>query len=238
MADRTGARQRGARRWAVPAAVLLGLLVVAAALLQGVPSFDPPRFEDAIGIDPVTLPTGGDVDIPGDMGEPAEGNPVVGTVIAVVLALVLAALVAFVIVAVVRRLLRERRAPRRAGGATSADAPIDAPAEDEVVSAPAVRRGVARALLALDEGREPDDAVVAAWIGLEESAADAGVARAASETAAEFTVRVITRIGGVDDEVRVLLRLYEGVRFGAAEASEDDLRDARSALLAVEEAWG
>ena len=55
-----------------------------------------------------------------------------------------------------------------------------------------MQRGIAGALATIDERATASDAIVAAWIGLEESAADAGVKRAASETPGEFVVRIIT----------------------------------------------
>ena len=81
------------------------------------------------------------------------------------------------------------------------------------------------------------DAIVAAWLGLEQSAADAGAARGKSETPGEFALRVITLRDGLSRDARTLLGLYQRVRFGEHDADEADRAAARRALQHLEEGW-
>jgi len=108
------------------------------------------------------------------------------------------------------------------------------------VSAPdaaVIRRGVTAAREGVTAVAEPGDAIVAAWIGLEETADDSGTARGLSETPAEFTLRILQRRPGVAEPAVRLLRLYEGVRFGGRTASENDRAQAHAALVEIERGW-
>ena len=107
----------------------------------------------------------------------------------------------------------------------------------EVADAPAVLRGIAAALVALDEHREPSDAVVQAWLGLQQAAEDAGFARSAAETPTEFTGRVLSRTGADRVALRRLLRLYLRARFGDGAITAVDATDAGDALRALEASW-
>jgi hypothetical protein len=162
----------------------------------------------------------------------AAADSVVQTVL-----LVLACIVALVVAAVLIRLLvsaiRNRTrctGPKRLRGA-------GAGVEPEVADAPAVLRGIAAALVAIDEHREPSDAVVQAWLGLQQAAEDAGFARSAAETPTEFTGRVLTRTGADRAALGTLLRLYLRARFGDGAITPADIADARDALRALEASW-
>jgi flagellar basal body-associated protein FliL len=110
--------------------------------------------------------------------------------------------------------------------------------EDEVEpDAPAVRRGIAQALAILGSEREPGDAIVKAWLGLEESAEDAGINRRPAETPTEFTSRMLGRVTSDTSSVNTILRLYLRVRFGDHPASSSDVEQARTALQHLEESW-
>lgn len=89
---------------------------------------------------------------------------------------------------------------------------------------------------ALDElrrgaGGDPGDAVVAAWLVLEEAAAQAGSARAAHQTPTEFTTAVLSR-HAVDTRALDRLRgLYQRARFGTDTVVTDaDVAAATEAL--------
>ena len=58
---------------------------------------------------------------------------------------------------------------------------------------PALRTGIELALQVLDEQREPADAIVRAWLGLQETAAESGIVRRPAETPTEFTSRILGR---------------------------------------------
>ncbi|MFC8732638.1 DUF4129 domain-containing protein [Luteimicrobium sp. NPDC057192] len=102
---------------------------------------------------------------------------------------------------------------------------------------PVLRRGFEHAFHVLDSDREPHDAIVTAWLGLEEAAQDAGVARRPAETASELTTRILGRITSDDAAAHALLDLYLRVRYGGYAATPDDVATARSALEALTQGW-
>jgi hypothetical protein len=85
--------------------------------------------------------------------------------------------------------------------------------------------------LAAVESGTATDAVIACWVALEDAAASAGVARQASETPAEFTVRVLG-VGGISEpELLRLAQLYREARYSTHGSSEEARSQARDALL-------
>jgi hypothetical protein len=85
-------------------------------------------------------------------------------------------------------------------------------------------------LAAVDSGTATDG-VIACWVALEGAAASAGVGRQASETPAEFTVRVLG-VGGVSEpELLRLAQLYREARYSTHGSSEDARAQARAALV-------
>ena len=154
---------------------------------------------------------------------------------------VLAAAVAFWLV--LRALLRARQAPPRlpldgAAEPTPPPLPTDASADDEPEpDAPTVHRGLRRALDELDAPREPGDAIVTAWLGLQAAAEDSGVERRPAETPTEFTRRVITRVQADERAAEQLVEVYQGVRFGAHPITSADVRAARSAVERMLDSW-
>lgn len=153
-------------------------------------------------------------------------------------------LVAVVVVLLVRLLVRHLPRPvRRTAEAIPETGPLsedlvdEAGEDEEVPDAPVVRRGIAEALTALDAGREPADAIVAAWLGLQESAEDAGLARRPAETPTEFTRRMLGRVTSDTAAVDTILRLYLPVRFGDHPATTADVQRVRVALLHLESSW-
>jgi hypothetical protein len=159
-------------------------------------------------------------------------NSVVLAVLAVLACVVGIAVVVLLIVLLVSAIRARRRriglSGLPAGGADT---------EPDVADAPTVLRGIAAALMAFDEHREAGDAVVQAWLGLQQAAEDAGFARSAAETPTEFTGRVLSRTGADRVALRSLLRLYLRARFGDVVVTADDAEDARQALRALEASW-
>ncbi len=98
--------------------------------------------------------------------------------------------------------------------------------------------GIGLALQALDEQREPADAVVRAWLGLQETAEESGIMRSASETPTEFTSRILSRAFADDQALRTLLRLYLRTRFGDHPVTADDVATVREALQQLLSTWG
>jgi hypothetical protein len=85
--------------------------------------------------------------------------------------------------------------------------------------------------LAAVESGTATDAVIACWVALEDAAASAGVARQASETPAEFTVRVLG-VGGISQpELLRLAELYREARYSTHGSSEEARNQARAALI-------
>jgi hypothetical protein len=155
--------------------------------------------------------------------------------IAIVMAILLLAVI-FVIV-----LLWIRKHPRR--GAKRSFATIDTEGEDLLVDPesmpdlPTLRRGLSRASEALDTERVPRDAIVRAWVGLQEAAEDSGVRRRPAETPTEFTSRVFSSVDADRGAADTLLALYLRVRFGTSGADAQDLQAARDAVDALRRSW-
>jgi Domain of unknown function (DUF4129) len=97
--------------------------------------------------------------------------------------------------------------------------------------------GIELALEVLDQGREPADAVVRAWLGLQETAEESGIVRRAAETPTEFTSRILSRAFVDDGAVRTLLRLYLRTRFGDHPVTAQDVADVREALQQLVSSW-
>jgi hypothetical protein len=157
------------------------------------------------------------------------------------LAILIGALaLAFVIFLVTRWLLSRRRDRTEAVAAPLddlvdlGDMPLDPSVETGL---PYLRRGLRRALIVLDENRDPSDAIIQAWLGLQESAEDAGFQRFGAETPTEFTTRILRRLDVDASSLDTLRRLYLAVRFGDAVATVDDVAKARRALETLEAQW-
>ncbi|MBF5080742.1 DUF4129 domain-containing protein [Quadrisphaera sp. INWT6] len=147
----------------------------------------------------------------------------------------LAVLAVVVLVVVWLRRLWQRRASRAEALEALDETAGDV---DGALAAPVVRRGIARSLELLDDPRDLDDAVVRAWLGLEETAEDAGVARTPAETPTEFTTRLLARVPADRAAVDVLRALYSRARFGGAGGRrDDDAERARAALRALAGSW-
>jgi hypothetical protein len=102
---------------------------------------------------------------------------------------------------------------------------------------PALRTGIELALQVLDEQRDPTDAIVRAWLGLQEAAEESGIVRQPAETPTEFTSRIVNRASADDRAVRTLLRLYLRTRFGDHPVTSDDVTVARVALQELVRTW-
>src|SRR5690606_27968310 len=232
-------RDPGAPRaliWPAVVVTLLFAVMIGAALLQGRPVFDPPDLAFESDREPNPLPSV--TAPPPAFGlEPDTSNPrglelPVDLLNAIAVA-VLAAGVAVVLVLVARRLLRNR--PHRVRAAAVLD--DIAAGVTEQVDAPTVRRGIDGAIARFAETPRHADAIVSAWIGLEETAADAGRPRGAAETPAEFTTRILGERPAAAADLTRLLGIYERVRFGGHQAGAAEREAARDPLVRIREAW-
>ena len=80
---------------------------------------------------------------------------------------------------------------------------------------------------------EPRNAIVAAWLQLEDDVAAAGWPRYAAETPAEYTGRVLAAAGLAPDAVHTLASLYREARFSSHHLGEAERERATAALRAV-----
>jgi hypothetical protein len=128
---------------------------------------------------------------------------------------------------------------RRRGGPGEVDEPVgDAVLGDALTGVPTGREldeAVRRAERALAD-LPPGDAVVAAWMELERTAASGGIERDPAQTPTEFTLAVLDRTHADARAVRELLRLYLAARFSDHPVTDDDVRAARAALGRIGEA--
>ena len=219
----------------IGAVVAAGVVAILGVLMVGPLPVGAPRWTPG----PLQRPTmppqpTSDATLPVFEG-PAVASTVVRVILTVLFALAVALLVAVVAAMIVRR-IRDRRRRVRAHAGRAPAVGVSGVA-DTAVAAPAVRRGIARALEILDEDRPPDDAIVAAWLGLEDTARQAGARRAPSETPAEYAARIIRRFETNRSATDILLRLYEDVRFGGRHADAGSVRTARECLVHLQRSW-
>ena len=147
------------------------------------------------------------------------------------------ALVAVVAALLVRRLLRARRPRVTALPAGTIGEGIDDVRVALQPAAPVLRRAFADAIDALHSERRPADAIVAAWLALQDAAAESGVRRAPAETPTEFTARILARVPADGPAITVLLDSYQDVRFGEHAPTSDDLARVRRALGDLQSSW-
>src|SRR5690606_28081777 len=119
---------------------------------------------------------------PGPM-EQTEESPLSKVILAVLVAIAVLTLLFFgarLLVRYLRGLWRDRPLERREAAAVDAMSVVIAGTDAEPDAA-IIRRGIDEALRTIDVDPAPGDSIVAAWVGLEESATDAGAGRAPHE---------------------------------------------------------
>lgn len=115
--------------------------------------------------------------------------------------------------------------------------PAPAVATETRPDLPVLRRGVREARRYLQEITDPTDAVIAAWLSLEEAAESSGVHRRASQTPTEFTVAVLERTAADPSATTELLALYHRARFSGAAVTGQDVTTALHAFGRVAASW-
>jgi hypothetical protein len=214
----------------------LALLVVLAAATAGTLHFSGPRWTPSLH---VSAPTPGRPLVHPQASAPQAAPSHVTTHFPWLILAIVAAVVAALALALLlrlwwmRRLSGAEREQRAAAAVTEVrPAPVAQPPD-----VPVLRSGIEQALAALDEAREPADAVVRAWLGLQETAEASGILRQASETPTEFTSRILSGAVADDGAVRTLLRLYLRARFGDHPVTQDDVAAVRAALRELVATW-
>ncbi|MCP2265346.1 DUF4129 domain-containing protein [Promicromonospora thailandica] len=160
-------------------------------------------------------------------------DPVTDTTwLAVTAAIVIALLLLAGGTRLVRHLLtiyRERRDthPDTLRGGTTTDALGDD------VDLPEIQDAVTRALAHLDRHTRPRDAVVAAWVALEEAADRAGTHRDPAQTATEFAGTVLAATPAPPTAVTHLRTLYQRARFTDRPIDHRAVTQAREALADI-----
>jgi hypothetical protein len=218
----------------------LGLLVLIGAGAQGsatftglrwVPDFSPPTnmpvFPTNLRTDRATPP-------------PQAGHHISTTIDLRPIVWIIAGIAVLVaVLLVVRWLLRRQPRTAEAIQAPEVSAAEEAVAEQEAAepSTPVVRRGLRQAIDDLASEREPHDAIVKAWLGLQDAAEEAGVRRRLAETPTEFTRRILARVPADIDAVDVLLHCYLQVRFGDHPATNADVDRVRQSLESLAASW-
>jgi hypothetical protein len=219
-----------ALRWTL----LLGAVVVLVAAMEPVTHFSGPRFAPHFGLPkshrqkvkpPPSRP----------MKEPVSKGSFPWWIVGVILGVILLAVITYVLWWLWtnrRSRSREREAPP-----WEKDLQVSTHALEPEPDVPLLRSGIEQALDALDDGREPADAIVRAWLGLQETAEESGILRGPAETPTEFTTRIMKGAFADDRAVRTLLRLYLRTRFGNHPVTDADVAEVRVALEELIAGW-
>ncbi|KAA2263270.1 DUF4129 domain-containing protein [Solihabitans fulvus] len=205
---------------------LLLLAVVAARGRSAVP-YTARRFGPILPPAPTTTPPTSQESQPNSVLDTVSGIGVGALVVLFVVALLVG--IAVTIVAVTRW------RPRRKLGPTVQESVADDTdgGSSDGMSTEALLRGARSALAELHAraGGPPSDAVVAAWLLLEDAAADSGTRRQPHETPTEFTAALLAAHTVDQAALAALLDLYARARFGpAGSVTDEDATGAATAL--------
>ncbi|MCL1870661.1 MAG: DUF4129 domain-containing protein [Promicromonosporaceae bacterium] len=218
-----------------PGALLAGVLVLLALVVVGAatgpawqlggtaPSLAPVSPPPVAQAPPPTLPP--------VTPHPGEGAAL-GRWLAGILVAVAAVAIFFLVRAVVRRIRAWERAPVEPpadGGALAPGALL----AGNLVDVPVLADAVDLALARLDAATTPHDAVVAAWVALEDAATRHGWERQPYETSTEFAGRLLDVSPAPSRHTATLRRLYQHARFTTHPVTSDQVAQARTALEAI-----
>jgi hypothetical protein len=220
--------------------VLLGLVVVVAAGSQGTPRSTGMRWTLDSSPQPRAMPSRppGPAQPPASQAPAASGGGDPVDLTGILLWLGVGVLALLVVVLLWRWLAR--RPPRSTTGIPTTGpllTPPPDPVQEQEPEPPVLRRGVEEALRLLDHESEPENAVLKAWLGLQQTAEESGIVRGSAETPTEFTARIMRRVFADDRAIRTLLALYLRVRFGDHPVTAADVAQAREALAGLARTW-
>ena len=221
--------QRQALAVAIAVATALVLLIVVGAALTGGWSTHPAPGPTA-SIQPMPTLIDPSTEPPLQEPTPAPPNQTVQRALTTALAAagaLLAAFLAYRIALWVRRTLlpwlaaqRDRPPPVAPGAGIQLDA----------VPLTELRTATAHAETLLRDGEHSPDAIIAAWLALEEAAGRSGATRAPAQTPTEFTIEVLAATPATPAAVTELLGLFHLARFAHTETTADNIAAARTAL--------
>jgi hypothetical protein len=216
-----------------PRARALAALVLVALVVLGAAAATPWDVRMPAGLlDPApnVLPSLEPVPTASVTEEPPEAAAADATDVAVMLLVILLGAIAVILALFGRRLvaLLNGREPlpqpdRLEAGVGIGDAP-------PAVTVDELQDAVTVALGRLDRAGTPHDAVVAAWVSLEEAAAAHGTARDPAQTPTEFTSALLADAPVPSDDVATLRRLYHHARFTDRPVDVTHVTAARTAL--------
>ncbi|SDT28346.1 DUF4129 domain-containing protein [Microlunatus soli] len=228
------ARRRGGRT-PIAAAVLVGLVLVLGLVITAIrPAWhvDPISWklpERSMPMRTMPVPDQSGQQTAATPNAPTSGGVDLSWMRWVGLGLLIAA-VAVVITVIVARLLALRRMQ-----ADQPDTEIDV--VEITPDLPTLQQGAATAEERLLAVGNPTDAIIAAWMALEEAAEASGVPRQPAQTPTEFTADVLGRTGVAAEPVQTLLGLYLRARFAAVPSSGADLDRARDCIRELAGSW-
>lgn len=107
--------------------------------------------------------------------------------------------------------------------------PIQVAAEP-LITVVEAQKALHRAADRLDHDGAADDAIIAAWLAIEEALTSAGVRRSPAETTREYVVRALGKLDLDPQDLSTLAALYRGALFAGHDTTETD-RDRARALL-------
>jgi hypothetical protein len=208
---------------------LLVTVVVLGAATAAPWRFSPPHLELSMPQQQSPpSPTATPSPAPQPTDEPTHDNRWIALITAILLGLLFAALLTLA----ARKLLTILRGqidttPDNLTAGTGTTTP------DDAVDLPELQDAVTRALAHLDGHARPRDAVVAAWVALEEAAARAGAHRDPAQTPTEFTGTVLANTPAPPAAVARLRTLYQRARFTDRPIDRTAVTQARTALADI-----
>src|SRR5699024_9533813 len=152
------------------------------------------------------------------------------------LAVVVSVIAGALVLLVLLRLLAYWRRPRAEGPpdpGTTADYGEAEPEPD----LPMLHEGVRHAVDQLRAAGPPRDAIVSAWLAMEDAADRSGARRRPAQTPTEHAAAVLARTGADAEATRALLHLYHRARFSTREPDRADVDAAGRALEALAASW-
>jgi hypothetical protein len=212
-------------------AALLALAVLSAAM-RGPWTTEPRDFRWPFQPGPVPMLVAPEnKSEPGIPGEQERSEPLDFSWVIVVLGMIVVTLVLLLILRFLRRLRRPVGGPQLPRGLA---VDLEAPPEPDI---PVLLRGVSAARELLTRFADPSDAVVAAWLALEDAADRSGVHRRPSATPTEFTFAVLAATPAPPAATRELLDLYRTARFSTHPITRADVESAARCLAAIAESF-
>ncbi|MEP7765998.1 DUF4129 domain-containing protein [Sanguibacter sp. 25GB23B1] len=214
--------------------VLLLLLVLAGATLSS-----PWELSGGGRQEPLPLPapteTVAPPPVPLPQEEPSELPTAARVALLVLTGLLATAIAAYLVYRAVRK-ARQTALARRSRPRTERS-PGDTAGHGTVTVVPDLRTGVETATARLRGATSSTDAIIAAWLALEESAEASGAPRTAAQTPTELTVAVLETTHAPPETIERLLRLYHLARFTQTPLTPADVAAADDCLADLTRAF-